>query len=295
MSRSTYKADIVRDYLNQIARYPLLTAEEEVRLGQIIQGYHKNAGISETQYKRAKQRLVNCNLRLVVAIAKKYLNRGVPLLDLIQEGSIGLMRAADKFETTMGYKFSTYAYWWIKQGITRAIASSDIIRLPVHIGDRIGQIKKTAAQFYADNGRFPSKLELAEILDIKVEDIDRITGYKAPMVSLNLKVGENHDRELGDILESECDAHLGEDLNTEFNRDYIRTLGVYLTDNEWQVIALRYGLNGGKELTLEEVGNQMNFSRERARQLQQAALRKLRNKVQVLSRYDDTIYDRVGF
>ncbi len=278
----------VRDYLKEIARTPLLKAEQEVELANQIEAMlplldKENLTPEErkivSQGQKAKQKMVQANLRLVVSIAKKYQNRGLSMLDLIQEGSIGLMRAAEKFDASKGYKFSTYGYWWIKQAITRAIANqSRTIRLPIHITQDLNKIKKTTRQLSQKLGRKPSDREIAEELNIDVKKLRslvqaaRITKPK----SLNVTIDENQT-ELEQILADDSASPSDFVANQEI-RLQIQSLLYTLSPKQRDVITLRYGLNDGKTMTYEEIGNICGVSRERVRQIKNKAMKLLKQR-----------------
>lgn len=270
-SRPRNDQDSVGQFLKEMARYPLLTASQEVELARTIARGGPKAEL-------AKQKLVRANLRLVVSIAKKYLNRGVPFLDLIQEGSIGLIRAAEKFDYERGYKFSTYAYWWIRQGITRAIASqSRIVRLPVHMVEKLNQVKKLRRELSQTLGRRPNKAELAEALDLTPDKLDAILESGRRTLSLHARVGKDEDTELLQLIEDTDE--LGPDARLDLNllSDRIEDLLDQLTEREREVIRLRFGLADGRSYTLSEIGALYSLSRERVRQIQAKAMRKLRH------------------
>lgn len=278
----------VRDYLKEIARTPLLTSEEEVKLANQIQAMlplldQENLTPEEKkivrQGQRAKQKMVQANLRLVVSIAKKYQNRGLSMLDLIQEGSIGLMRAAEKFDASKGYKFSTYGYWWIKQAITRAIANqARTIRLPIHITQDLNKIKKTTRKLSQTLGRKPSDREIAEELDLDIKKLRalaqaaRITKPK----SLNVTIDENQT-ELGQILADDSASPSDFVANQEI-RSQIQSLLHTLSPKQRDVITLRYGLNDGQIMTYEQIGNVCGISRERVRQIKNKAMKLLKKR-----------------
>lgn len=269
--------DSVKAYLRKMARYPLLTQAQEIELArEIVKG--------GPQAELAKRKLVRSNLRLVVSIAKRYLNRGVPFLDLIQEGSIGLARAAEKFDHERGYKFSTYAYWWIRQGITRAIATEGrIIRLPVHIVEKLNQIKKAQKDLTACGVR-PTPEKIAEKLnegksgqEWSEEMVKTLLAQSTTSLSLNQFVGKDGDTELMDLLQDST-YDPAEKMQQQDLHEAVEEFMEYLSDRERQVISLRYGLDGGDGHTLEEIGKVLNVTRERVRQIQQKAIRKLRSK-----------------
>ena len=260
--------DPVKVYLKDIGKVPLLTPEEEIDLAiRIID----NDPI-------ANQRLAEANLRLVVSIAKRYVGRGMQFLDLIQEGNLGLIKAVDKFDYTKGFKFSTYATWWIRQAITRAIADqARTIRIPVHMVETINKVKKTNSQLLHENGRDPSAEEIAEKLDMPVEKVREILRVAQEPVSLETPIGEEEDSHLGDFIPDD-DAQAPVDaaatmLLKEMLSDVLKTL----TPREGKVLALRFGLEDGHPRTLEEVGKEFNVTRERIRQIEAKALRKLRH------------------
>jgi RNA polymerase primary sigma factor len=263
--------DSVGIFLREMARYPLLTQAEEIELAREIA---KGGAVGE----RAKRKLVRANLRLVVSIAKKYLNRGVPFLDLIQEGSMGLMRAAEKFDYERGYKFSTYAYWWIRQGITRAIASqSRTVRLPVHMVEKLNQVRKIRQTLSQDLGRKPTKQELAAALDMEEDKLDQVLDVSQRTLSLHAWVGKDEDTELMQLIE---DAdHIGpvDNLDRKLLSDRLNSVLDHLSDREREIIRLRYGLTDGQHYTLTEIGKIYDLSRERVRQIQAKAMRKLRH------------------
>ena len=260
--------DPVKVYLKEIGRVPLLTPEEEIELAIRI----------ADDDQKAKQRLAEANLRLVVSIAKRYVGRGMQFLDLIQEGNLGLIKAVDKFDYTKGFKFSTYATWWIRQAITRAIADqARTIRIPVHMVETINKVKKTNSQLLHKNGRDPSAEEIAAELDMPVDKVREILRVAQEPVSLETPIGEEEDSHLGDFIPDD-DAPAPADaasmlLLKEQLNDVLKTL----TQREAKVLALRFGLEDGHPHTLEEVGSEFGVTRERIRQIEAKALRKLRH------------------
>jgi len=262
--------DPVKVYLREIGRVPLLSSDEEVELAIMIsQGDMK-----------AKQRLTEANLRLVVSIAKKYVGRGMYFLDLIQEGNVGLIKAVDKFDYTKGFKFSTYATWWIRQAITRAIADqARTIRIPVHMVETINRLKKIQSQLLHENGYEPSEELIAEKMNLPVERITEIMRVAQEPVSMETPIGPEEDSRLMDFIRDE-DALAPDEaaLKTITNEDIDNVLKT-LTPREESVIRLRFGLKDGRCHTLEEVGSEFNVTRERIRQIEAKALRKLRHPV----------------
>ena len=260
--------DPVRMYLKEIGNVPLLTTEQEVELAKRVE-----AGDEE-----AKKQLTEANLRLVVSIAKKYVGRGMPFLDLIQEGNMGLMKAVDKFDYTKGYKFSTYATWWIRQAITRGIADTGrTIRVPVHMVETINKTLRMTRTLLQELGREPTPEEVAERLNVSVSRVREVLKISRDPVSLDTPIGEEDDSHLGDFIED--DSALSPADSAAFSM-IIAELGTALeslTDRERQVVKLRFGLEDGRARTLEEVGKEFNVTRERIRQIEAKALRKLRH------------------
>lgn len=267
--RAHISTDPIRAYLHEIGRIPLLNAQEEVELAKRI----------EKGDMEAKELLTTANLRLVVSIAKKYAKRGLDLLDLIQEGNIGLMRAVEKFEYRKGFKFSTYATWWIRQAITRAIADqARTIRVPVHMIETINKLSKVNSELSAKLGRKPKPEELAEAMEIddvtKIHDIIRIAQRPA---SLEAPIGDEKDSKLGDIIPDEYSASPTEVATWSFLRNQINEILKGLTDRERKVLELRFGLKDGVSRTLEEVGHEFKVTRERIRQIEAKALKRLKS------------------
>lgn len=306
--RKTQSDDAVGAFFKEMARYPLLKADEEVELARRVrflvevdelQNHLQSelnhqpskaeliaaVGLSERQFEHrlylgrvAKRKMIRSNLRLVVSIAKRYLNRGVPFLDLIQEGAMGLNRATEKFDPDKGYKFSTYAYWWIRQAITRAIANdARTIRLPIHVVEKLNKLKKAQRELKQKLQRNPSEAELAAALEIAPEHLRQLQQLRRKALSLNHRVGKEEDTELVDLLEDE-DGQSPEQQMSEImmRQDIWEVLGDVLTPREKDVISMRYGLTTSEPCTLEEVGCLFNLSRERVRQIQSKAMRKLR-------------------
>lgn len=261
--------DPVRMYLKEIGRSKLLTADEEVILAKRIE-----AGDEE-----AKKILCERNLRLVVSIAKRYLNRGLTLLDLIQEGNLGLMRAVKKFDYRKGYKFSTYATWWIKQAITRAIADqARTIRIPVHMIETINKMNKVSRQLFQENNREPSNSEIAEVMDLPLEKIREIKKLSQDPVSLETPIGEEEDSHLGDFIPDEDVPAPDEVAFLDLRREHINEILNKLNERERDVLIMRFGLNGNRRHTLEEVGKAFNVTRERIRQIEGKAKQNFKKK-----------------
>lgn len=260
--------DPVRMYLKEIGKVPLLSAEEEIELAKRM----------ETGDLEAKQRLAEANLRLVVSIAKRYVGRGMLFLDLIQEGNLGLIKAVEKFDYRKGYKFSTYATWWIRQAITRAIADqARTIRIPVHMVETINKLIRVSRQLLQELGREPTPEEIAEQMNMPVERVREILKISQEPVSLETPIGEEEDSHLGDFIQDDnvpvpADAA----AFTLLKEQLVEVLGT-LTEREQKVLRLRFGLDDGRARTLEEVGKEFNVTRERIRQIEAKALRKLRH------------------
>ena len=260
--------DPVRMYLKEIGRYALLTPEEEVELAERMQAGDEDA----------KRRMIEANLRLVVAIAKRYSGRGLQFLDLIQEGNLGLMKAVDKFDHTKGYKFSTYATWWIRQSITRAIADqARTIRIPVHMVETINKVIRTSRELLQKLGHDPSADEIAEELNMPVEKVREILKIAQEPVSLETPIGEEEDSHLGDFIPAEEASDPADLASAVLMKEQIQKALNTLTPREKRVLELRYGLKDGRSRTLEEVGQEFHVTRERIRQIESKALRKLRN------------------
>ena len=260
--------DPVKIYLKEIGRVPLLTPEEEIELAQRM---HDGDSV-------AKKRLAEANLRLVVSIAKRYGGRGMSFLDLIQEGNLGLIKAVEKFDYTKGFKFSTYATWWIRQSITRAIADqARTIRIPVHMVETITKVKKVSSQLLHQNGRDPSADEIAQALEMPVERVREIMRIAQDPVSLETPIGEEEDSHLGDFIPDENAPEPTEAASLVLLKEQINQVLSTLTEREEKVLRLRFGLEDGRSRTLEEVGQMFNVTRERIRQIEAKALRKLRH------------------
>ena len=263
--------DPVKVYLKEIGRVPLLTPDEEVQLALDIQKGGKDG-------ERAKQRLSEANLRLVVSIAKRYVGRGMQFLDLIQEGNLGLIKAVEKFDHTKGFKFSTYATWWIRQAITRAIADqARTIRIPVHMVETINKVKKVSSQLLHENGHEPSAEEIAERLDMPVDKVREIMRVAQEPVSLETPIGEEEDSHLGDFIPDEDASEPSEAASFTLLKEQLVDVLSTLTPREEKVLKLRFGIEDGRTRTLEEVGKEFNVTRERIRQIEAKALRKLRH------------------
>ena len=260
--------DPVRMYLKEIGNVPLLTTEQEVELAKRVE-----AGDEE-----AKKQLTEANLRLVVSIAKKYVGRGMPFLDLIQEENMGLMKAVDKFDYTKGYKFSTYATWWIRQAITRGIADTGrTIRVPVHMVETINKTLRMTRTLLQELGREPTPEEVAERLNVSVSRVREVLKISRDPVSLDTPIGEEDDSHLGDFIEDDSALSPADSAAFSMLRAELATALESLTDRERQVVKLRFGLEDGRARTLEEVGKEFNVTRERIRQIEAKALRKLRH------------------
>lgn len=263
-----YVEDPVKAYLRDIGKIPLLTPDEEKDLAaRIMAGDEK-----------AKTRLSEANLRLVVSIAKKYMNRGLQFLDLIQEGNLGLIKAVEKFDPSKGFKFSTYATWWIRQAITRAIADqARTIRIPVHMVETINKVKRAKAQLTAENEKEPRPEDIAKLLDMDEEKVREIMRVSQEPVSLETPIGEEEDSHLGDFIKDEDQMAPEDAVGNMILHDLISEVLDTLTEREAEVIRLRYGLEDGRCHTLEEVGQQFEVTRERIRQIEVKAIRKLRH------------------
>jgi RNA polymerase primary sigma factor len=277
--------DPVRMYLREIGRVPLLSAEEEVRLARRMEKGAQEKLKPLAQRNRAivfaaeeaQRKLAEANLRLVVSVAKKYIGRGMSLLDLIQEGNIGLLRAVEKFDYSKGFKFSTYATWWIRQAITRAIADqARTIRIPVHMVETINRLIRTSRRLLQDLGREPTFEEIALDMQITPEKVREIIKVSQEPVSLETPVGEEDDSHLGDFIEDHSAPAPAEAANHQLLKEQVEDVLTALSDRERKVLQLRFGLDDGRSRTLEEVGREFKVTRERIRQIEAKALRKLR-------------------
>ncbi len=292
--------DLVRVYLREIGRHPLLAADQEVTFAKAIEAgvaaekrlakgngtlsAKTRAGLDQAiaEGERARRAFIESNLRLVVSIARRYQGFGLPLLDLIQDGNVGLLRAVEKYDWRRGFKFSTYATWWIRQGITRGLADrSRTIRLPVHVADIVNRLRRAESDLLADLGRDPTDEELAAVLEI---DVEQLKGYRQTAmdtVSLSTPVGDDGDSELHDFLADEAvDQPLEEAVRTKSALELRDILGT-LSQREQRILELRFGLADGRERTLEQVGKEFNLTRERIRQIEAKAIAKLRHPARV--------------
>ena len=280
--------DSVTWFLTSICREPLLTPAEEIELGNHVQRMMKiidnRIPISAEEAralrlgKKSKERMMKANLRLVVSVAKKYQGKGLDLQDLIQEGSLGLERAVEKFDPTRGYKFSTYAFWWIRQSMTRAIATQGrAIRLPVHLSERLTLIKKVTQEMTHKLGEIPTRKEIAEEMGLSIEEIDSVLRQSLTTSSLDEPVNANEGKSfLGDLIADTQNIEPLEEIEISMYKDQLGKWMSHLNDQEKQVITLRFGLDDSKRMTLTEIGKIMEISRERVRQIELKSLRKLR-------------------
>ena len=283
-------SDPITWYLATIGREPLLTPAEEIELGNQVQTMMRlteegDRELSDLEKKlmrigkRSKQRMMKANLRLVVSVAKKYQGKGLELLDLIQEGSLGLERAVEKFDPTRGYKFSTYAFWWIRQSMTRAIAcQSRTIRLPVHLSERLTAIRKVSLDLAHKLGAMPSRQEIAEAMAMPIEELDGLLRQSLTTSSLDAPVNGDEGRSfLGDLIADSSEEEPLDRVERGIHQEQLGRWLSHLSDQERQVLQLRFGLEGEERQTLAEIGRRLDVSRERVRQVELKALRKLRN------------------
>ena len=317
MTQVKINGDNVRAYLRDIGRIPLLEHEEEILLGRKVQRLMKiigkreelkeelgnsfseaalarDLGISDKQLKRqikegerAKNKMVTSNLRLVVSVAKKYTKRNMELLDIIQEGTIGLVRGVEKFDPQRGYKFSTYSYWWIRQGITRAIAEkSRAIRLPIHITENLNKFKKAQRQLSQLSGRMPTIRELSDELNLSIDEIKDLMCKARQPTSLEVRIGENRDTSLIDLLEDEGPMPV-EQLENEYIKDNLKALISELPEQQAAVISMRYGIGDGilEPLSMTAIGQILHMSRDRVRNLEHKALRALKETSGTVEEY----------
>ena len=315
MKNTSQPSNLVRSYLKNIGRFPLLTHEQEITLSKKVQRYVKleeikselaeltgdlptpevwaeQANLSTAELgkavevgQRARAKMVRANLRLVVSVAKKYTGHSLEMMDLIQEGTIGLHRGVEKFDPSKGYRFSTYAYWWIRQAITRSLSNnSRVIRLPIHVGDRLRKMRKAQRQLSQSLGRPARVAEVAAEMSLSVEKLRELQEQGRRPLSLDMKIGSEQNTELGALLEDE--GILPEEYAAQsLLKSNLRKLMLILSEQQRDVVKMRFGLDTGSKMTLNEIGNCMGISRERVRQVERSALRKLRQRGTALKDY----------